>query len=261
MVTPRQMRASLGVSAVVRGYRERSGHSPGPGMIVPLPGRPAQFLEIYLNDPYRVSTDGGDFDRAPEAVVVGASSRHSARLWLEGTIRAFHIAFQPTGFHRLFGVPMDQLADRGTPVEAFGSRALAELVDVVRLQKDFEGRIAAAEAWLAHRLAWSRDGGPVDHVARLIRRARVAPPVAEIAERTGLSPRQLQRAFITQVGVAPKLYARTVRFDAVLNARERQPDAPWADLAQRFGYFDQSHLLRDARQFMGAPLGAMSDPS
>lgn len=261
MLTIRQQRASPAVAAVVRGFRERQGNCPGPGTIVPLPGRPAQFLEIYLDDPYRVSTDGGDFERAPEAVVVGASSRHSARLLVEGRIAAFHIAFQPTGFHRLFAVPMHQLADQGVPVEAFGSRALEQLVDVVRLQADFEGRVAAAQAWIGRRLAEVRRGGPVDQVARLIRRARVAPSVAEMAERVGIAPRQLQRTFIDQVGLAPKLYARTVRFEAVLDAREHDPNASWAALAQQFGYFDQSHLLRDARQFMGGPLGAMSDPS
>lgn len=261
MIAVRQARADPSVAAVVRGYRERTGDSPGPGVIVPLPGRPAQFLEIYLDDPYRVSTDGGDFERAPEAVVVGASSRHSARLWVQGRIAAFHIAFQPTGFHRLFGVPMDALADRGTPVQDLGLRPLDDLVDVVRRQRDFDGRIAASHAWIARRLAWSRAGGPVDHVARLIRRGRIAPPVAEMARRTGLSPRQLQRIFVGQVGLAPKLYARTVRFEAVMDARERDADASWAALAHRFGYFDQSHLLRDARLFTGMPGAPMSDPS
>lgn len=261
MNTPQQKRASPAASAVVRGYREQHDDAPVSGVIVPLPGRPAQFLEIYQQASYRVSVDGGDFDHAPEAVVVGASSRHSTRLWVEGRISVFHIAFQPTGFHRLFGVPMSELTDCGTPVEALGLPALTELVDVVRLQTDFESRTAAADAWLAHRLAWMREGGAVDHLARLIRRAGFAPPVSEMADRVGLSARQLQRAFINQVGLAPKLYARTVRFNAVLEARERRNDASWADLAQQFGYFDQSHLLRDARQFMGRAPTTMSDSS
>ncbi len=261
MISVRQQRARPAIAAVVRGFRERQGDSPGPGVIVPLPGRPAQFLEIYLYDPYRVSTDGGAFERAPEAVAVGPSSRHSTRLLVQGRISAFHIAFQPTGFHRLFGIPMHLLADGGVPVADLGVRALTDLVDLVRQQGDFASRVATAEDWLAHRLASARASGPLDDLARLIRRARTAPPVADMARRAGLSPRQHQRAFVDQVGLPPKIYVRTVRFEAVLDARQHRPDASWADLAQQFGYFDQSHLLRDARAFTGGPLGALSDPS
>lgn len=268
MIGQRALRPSPGVAAVVRGYRERFGHSDGPGVIVPLPGRPAQFLEIYLDTPYRVSIDGSAFAAAPDAVVVGPSSRHSARLWLQGGVATFHIGFQPTGFHRLFGMAMDHLADVAAPTEALGLRPLDDLVDRIRKGRDFEARARIADEWIAHRLAWTRAAESVDRIARLIRRAGAAPPVAEMAARAGLSSRQLQRRFVEQVGLTPKMYARTVRFDAVLEARERRPDLTWTALAHRYGYFDQAHLLRDAHAFTGAPPSAlahqdllMSDPS
>lgn len=268
MIVLRALRPSPGAAAVVRGYRERVGRSDGPGVVVPLPGRPAQFLEIYLDAPYRVSTDGGAFATAPEAVLVGPSSRHSTRLWVQGPVATFHIGFQPTGFHRLFGLGMDQVADLGAPVDGLGLKPLDDLVDRVRRAPDFRARARAADDWIAHRLAWSRPDEAVDRLARLIRRVGSAPPVADMAARVGLSPRQLQRRFIEQVGLAPKLYARTVRFDAVLDARERRPDTTWTELAHRYGYFDQAHLLRDAHAFTGAAPGALvgeqtpvSDPS
>jgi AraC-like DNA-binding protein len=268
VIAQRALRPAPGIAEVVRGYRERTGSSQGPGVVVPLPGRPAQFLEIYLDTPYQVSTDGGSFEAAPDAVVVGASSRHSARLWVQGSIATFHIAFQPTGFHRLFGLGMDQIADRGAPADDLGLKPLDDLVDQVRRGRDFESRARIADDWVAHRLAWARPQAPVDRIARLIRRAGGAPSVSELAARAGLSTRQLQRRFVEQVGLAPKLYARTVRFEAVLASRERQPGLTWAALAQKHGYFDQAHLLRDAHAFTGAPPTAligqeamMSDPS
>lgn len=268
MIVQRSLRASHGVATVVRGYRERSGWSDGPGVVVPLPGRPAQFLEIYLDAPYRVSIDGGAFTAASEAVVVGTSSRHSARLWVQGAVATFHIGFQPTGFHRLFGLGMDQIADEAAPADELGIKPLDDLIDQIRRGSDFEARARIADDWIAHRLAWSRAAEPLDRIARLIRRAGGAPPVAEMAARVGLSPRQLQRRFSEQVGLSPKLYARTVRFDAVLNARDMRPHLTWTALAHRYGYFDQAHLLRDAHAFTGMSPSAliqeqvtMSDPS
>ena len=257
MISALACRASPAVAAVVRGYRERTGFSAGPGLVVPLPGRPAQFLEVYLDTPYRVSIDGGAFDAAPEAVVVGPSSRHSARLLLAGPVAAFHVAFQPTGFQRLFGVGMAPLSDVAVATGDLGLKPLDALVDGIRQASDFPSRVQAADHWLAHRLAWARAAEPLDHVARLIRRANGAPQVARMAERLDLSPRQLQRRFIDRVGLTPKLYARTVRFDSVLEARERRPDLTWTALAHRFGYFDQAHLLRDAHAFIGMPPSAL----
>ena len=257
MIAQRALRPSPAVGAVVRGYRERTGVSEGPGVIVPLPGRPAQFLEIYLESPYRVSVDGGDFETAPEAVVVGPSTRHSARLWVSGPVATFHIGFQPGGFHRLFGLPMATLIDAGAPAEGLGLKPLDDLVGRVRSGRDFHARARIADDWIAHRLAWSRPDDVVDRIGRLIRRAGGAPSVAMLAERAGLSARQFQRRFAEQIGLTPKLYARTVRFEAVMTAREGTPDTTWTELAHRFGYFDQAHLLRDAHAFTGVSPGRL----
>lgn len=169
----------------------------------------------------------------------------------EGRLRRRHCR------HRLFGVGMGQLSDVAAATDDLELKPLTELVDRIRQASDFRSRVKVADDWLAHRLAWARAAEPLDHVARLIRRAKGAPPVAKMAARLDLSPRQLQRRFIDQVGLTPKLYARTVRFDAVLDARERNPHLTWTTLAHRFGYFDQAHLLRDAHAFTGMPPSAL----
>jgi len=267
-VIVQEARPSPSLRTVVRGYRERTAEAGGPGFIIPLPGRPAQFLEIYLDAPLLVSLDGGAFSPAAEAVVVGPSSRHRARLFVTGRVATFHIEFEPTGFHRLFGISMPQLVDIATPSDSLGSRVIDDLVSAVRLAPDFAARARAADDWLAHRLARSRPAEAVDNIARLIRRTMGAPSVALLAQRLEISPRQLQRRFNEQVGLPLKLYARTVRFDAVLRAREKRPDISWTELAHCYGYFDQAHLLRDAHSFTGmAPTAfeqeslTMSDPS
>lgn len=252
MITERRIAATGPVRGVARGYLERAGHHEGPGVMIALPGRPAQFLEIYFDDPYRVSDHGEPFVRGPEAVIVGPSSRHRTRLWIAGPVRTFHIAFQPSGFQRLFGLPMRLMADAAAPAGDLGLGALSDLIDTVQRAPDFAARARAAEDWLGRRLALARRDDPVDRAARLLRRSRGLIPVADLAARADLSPRQFQRVFAERVGLSPKLYARTVRFEAVMEARRRGPGRSWTDLAHGFGYFDQSHLLRDAHAFLGA---------
>ncbi len=76
-----------------------------------------------------------------------------------------------------------------------------------------------------------------------------------IARDAGTTPRTLQRLFATQVGISPKLLARITRFQRVFRSWQQEPNA-LARVAAACGYFDQSHLVRDFRDFAGAPPAA-----
>lgn len=75
--------------------------------------------------------------------------------------------------------------------------------------------------------------------------------IRTLAQTLGWSERRLQRAFTEQVGVAPKVFARLVRFDALMTRVQTHPDERWVDTALELGFADQSHLVRDVRQFSG----------
>jgi transcriptional regulator GlxA family with amidase domain len=73
----------------------------------------------------------------------------------------------------------------------------------------------------------------------------------EFAKAMCVSPRTLQRRFTVHVGISPKLLARIRRFQRVLSAWREDPGS-LARVAVECGYFDQSHLIRDFRDFAGA---------
>jgi AraC-like DNA-binding protein len=66
-----------------------------------------------------------------------------------------------------------------------------------------------------------------------------------LVQRSGLSARQFQRRFTAQVGLSPKLYARTIRFDAALIAHRDTPAKPWTEIVHEAGYFDHAHFVRE----------------
>jgi transcriptional regulator GlxA family with amidase domain len=72
--------------------------------------------------------------------------------------------------------------------------------------------------------------------------------VAELAQNAGVSSRQLERRFLSEVGIGPKLLCRILRFQQVFRAVERN-DSGWAAVATDCGYYDQAHLIRDFQQF------------
>jgi AraC-like DNA-binding protein len=83
--------------------------------------------------------------------------------------------------------------------------------------------------------------------------ARVEP----LMDETGWSRRHVTERFRRQLGIAPKAYARLLRFQHAtdLLGDDRQGRS-LADVAMAAGYYDQSHLTRDFASLAGMTPGA-----
>jgi AraC-like DNA-binding protein len=238
-------------SSVIAYFSQRLGRFAEMSVLRPLHARPNQFLEFYLADPYQVEEEGVGFAAAPAGVLVGPCLTPGKRLGFVGEVRTFTIHFQPTGLSRLFGLPMSDLTDQAFDGRDVFGRDFAALDSAMRLQTSFEARVGAAEQWLGDKLDEAPPLGPVDWASRLIARSSGRVSIDQLAARSGMSARQLQRRFLADVGATPKTYARVHRFSAVLEARRRRPDRAWADLASEFGFADQAHLIRETRALAG----------
>ena len=75
--------------------------------------------------------------------------------------------------------------------------------------------------------------------------------VARLAAEAGVSHKRLIKLFTDEVGFTPKLYLRVIRFQRVLMRIFQAPTVDWGDVVERHGYFDQSHFIRDFREFSG----------
>lgn len=208
-------------------------------------------MEFYLGDRYQVSQDDGPPEAAPEAVIVGPQSYRRTRLLMSGDIHVFTIGFQPGGLHALFDMPMTRLVDQGAIASDVIGAAAHRLRDAILHAPNFDARIAAVERWLAPYVEAARHPDDVDRAAIAIVRSGGRLRIDMLARRAMLSDRQFTRRFEAQVGLRPKLFARTVRLNAVLDAKSRSPRASWTELVHRAGYADQSHFIRDCRALAG----------
>ena len=223
----------------------------GSGMLrKPLTARPEQMLQFSLARPFSVvpPTSDAAYD-APDVVLVGRQTRRNLDLVAQGTVVTLTLHFQPTGFHRLFHVPMRHLTDL-TPdaVDVLGLD-VRRLHERVASQATPEDMVEAVEHELLERIDASRPPHPVQLAAETLLHERPGPDVRSLAAAGELSVRQLERAFDEQIGVSPKLFGRIARFAAALQSKSDAPDRSWADVASGAGYFDQMHLIRDCHMF------------
>jgi AraC-like DNA-binding protein len=230
------------------------------GRTWPVAARPHQMLQFHLAEPYRVSHDNGPASVMPQTYVSGPMTYQRTQIYESGRIHVFNILFHPTGLNRLTGINMASLVnDAPAASDVLGKSALA-LYDSVRLAPNFHSRVAAVERWAAMMLDKREPDVAIERASRLLMAARGCVRIDNLVRESGLSASQFQRRFAVEVGMSPKLFARTIRFDAALLAHRDAPDRLWTDIVQEFGYFDQAHFISECRAFAGVlPSGLVGD--
>jgi AraC-like DNA-binding protein len=168
-----------------------------------------------------------------------------------GPAKILGVRFLPQGAGRMLGSPMSETTDCIVPVQDLAP-VLARSLDRALESTSVAGQMASIETAIQE---YARINGKDDP---LINEAVKQIAVARGARDLGLSLRQLERRFLSVVGLSPKLFSRMRRFQSVFQAIERD-SANWADAAITCGYYDQAHLIRDFHEFSGeAPAALLS---
>jgi len=212
---------------------------------------PDGCVELILNfgahfEEYKTN---GHKERQPNNIVVGQMTRPVV-ISPTGSVQLLGIRFHPGGTFPFFRVPMEDLTNR---VLALGEvtvefeRDLIARVDTAPLTSQ---TIAAVERLLSERVRNSKYESWVPEMATRIIQCGGRVSMDALATAAGVSGRQLERRFIRDVGVGPKLLCRILRFQQVLQAFQRNAFS-WAAAAADCGYYDQAHLIRDFQQFAG----------
>jgi len=200
----------------------------------------------------------------PPAFVAGVEDTYSL-VRHGGTTCCLDLKLTPLGAYRILGVPMCELAgqvvDLGDVLGAEGRRLAAMLAEPPPAARP-PSRPDDAAGWvdrfdlLDRFLLWRAATGPAPSrpVAwawhRLVATGGLVP-IGELAGAIGWSRRHLTERFRREVGLPPKTMARILRFSRLLGRAATTDPVRWDRLAVECGYYDQSHLNRDFREFAG----------
>jgi AraC-like DNA-binding protein len=206
------------------------------------------------NDEVHVIFSFGPECRVPERVrsFVAATDTRHAVVEHDGHQHGVELRLTPLGAHMLLGVPMDELTCRVVELDGLLGREADELIERMHEAGGWEGSFDVMDAWLLRRLVDADRPDPaVEHAFERLVRTHGAVPVAELVRETGWSRRHLAARFRTQVGLAPKVFGRILRFRRAASELTRPDGRSLAEIALDCGYYDQAHLNRDFREFSG----------
>lgn len=176
----------------------------------------------------------------------------------DGDVAGITVRFTPAGLSCLMPGSLEAAAlQRLECRDVFGRRAIEELESALAELPTALARIRRVEAYLLTLLRAKADP-LVEHVARDMARVGAGPrAMRDLARDCGFSERTLERRFRHAIGSSPKAFSRVMRLQQALRSRQLQGLA-WSELAIDAGYYDQAHLIRDARMLFGTTPEALT---
>ena len=185
------------------------------------------------------------------SIVSGVQTRKFSRL-LEGRSQVFGIKFKPGGFRPFLQSSVSSLADSSVPANRIFGKAVDALTTILASSRKESEKVSAANAFFLARLPEPDDtialAGQL--VARILAEANIKT-VNDLATRSGISKRSLQRLFNDYVGASPKWVIRRYRLHELMEKFHTRTQPHWAQIALDLGYFDQAHLMNDFKSIVG----------
>jgi AraC-like DNA-binding protein len=177
---------------------------------------------------------------------------------LRGPATMFGVGLLPAGWVAFTGLPADKYVNiTVNALGIFGSALSERLPDLQKLHSIGDLAALMNDIWRG----MSRDPAAVPHwFIRAVDtwlESSVSPEISALEVSTGLSRRQIERHAKAIYGSPPKLLARKYR--ALRTARAIASNAgEWQDFVDD-AYYDQSHCIREIKEFVGITPGAIRD--
>jgi AraC-like DNA-binding protein len=209
-------------------------------------------MAFLLGDDIKRYVSEVEFILQPRAMVLGQTL---SPFYIEptGYVHSFAVRFYPFGFANFVTTPINELANRETPLDLlFGATPVKELTDKITQAENTLERISVIETFLLSRL---ENRGTVDHIVKRTVDALFASQGNTAIHRLlGDNPstrKQLERKFARQIGISPKQLGKIIRLQTALYMLLDRQAQSLTHIAYDSHYYDQSHFIKDFREFTG----------
>lgn len=142
-----------------------------------------------------------------------------------------------------------------------GNKSLNEIATRIFDCENTHQCVGIIESWLLSKLKCRHDTLNLKRTGAAVNSLMVNPTlqVNDLSDTACLSPKQFGRIFNSYIGMMPKEYARIVRFQKSMWMLQNHC-LNYAHIAYCCGYSDQSHFIRDFRQFSGTTPSQIINP-
>ena len=162
------------------------------------------------------------------------------------------IDFTLLGARLFLDIALDELTNRAIALDDVFGNGAATLTGALHDAPTWDARFDLLDRAIANRMRASR---PVPREMlwtwnRIVNTGGQVP-IGSLSAELGWSRRRFAERFREDVGLAPKVFARVLRFHRAVETLKAHEPRRLSDVAQDCGYYDQAHFDRDFRVFAG----------
>lgn len=186
----------------------------------------------------------------PSLYLHGLTTSHAENI-ATGNYSNLIVHFYPHALKAVFGLHASELTNS---FAALNDIVANNLTDRLMEADSIDQKIALLSAFLLKLSIKNADASQAK-MAYIISKIKTAGPdfsLSNLYSELSLSGRSLERMVKTHIGVSPKIFFRISRFQNALDILRRKKSNSLCQLAYESNYFDQSHYIRDFRQFTGS---------
>ena len=209
---------------------------------------------FHYGDLYRQYTENGSLIQ-PRCFVFGQLSQ-PLEIEPTGATGIFSVRFNPDGFLPFATMPVKDMENRAVPLHDLFHEDGETLGQNILLTGSVTERISLTESFLSARLKRTET---IDRIVQstvdTIMTANGQLPVGKISEQMHVHRRNLERRFEVAIGLSPKQLSRIVRMQAALKMLLNRQFSSLTTLAAEGEYYDQSHFIKDFKEFTGCTPG------
>lgn len=206
---------------------------------------------FHYGDLYQQYFEDGSSIIQPRSFVFGQITKYIeiAPTGKSGIISA---RFLPDGISPFLSMPLKSLDNRAVSIrDIFGDDG-EKLEEKVINANDNQERIQLIETFLLSKLTEQKT---IDAITKscvdIIFQSQGQIGLADLADKMNLHRRNMERKFISAIGMSPKQLTRVARLQATLKMLEQKNSTTLTEIAYESGYYDQAHFIKDFREFTG----------
>ncbi len=174
-----------------------------------------------------------------------------------GTVLVY---FTEVGFAHFASHPVNEFFNLSLSLEdVFDKSKVNEVEEKLALATSDKHRIRITEQFLGSQLKGIQADKLIIEAVKLIYQSKGNIRIRELNERLCISESPFEKRFRKVVGTTPKKFASIVRFNAVLNSLGEAKSL--TEICYENKFFDQSHFIKDFKQFTGETPESFKRPS
>ena len=209
---------------------------------------PDGFSEIILHygDPYEINL-GSRWELQSNQLF---SSQISKFFYLRNTGNSGMIGIKlyPTAFYEIFEISVQGCTDKVLPLQEVLTESEIPITASGFQYLPTLTKVASLEDWLE---GYRPNYQPkVRSMVQEIMAKNGLVNLDQLAQNSGFGLRQAERLFKKAIGITPKFFSRIVRFNHIFKIIEAKEES-WISIALQSGFFDQSHFIKNFKEFTG----------